>query len=127
MLAALLDGEGLRGIAELAAAEAGAPVAIVLPGRGLADAWSREVELVELSRYAAERLGGGTPEAALSEDRERLGLGAKADRLLARRCRGGRSAVTRGRPALRASLAGREDGQPTSHGRLKRVGSARRT
>ena len=31
MLAALLDGEGLRGIAELAAEEAGGPVAIVLP------------------------------------------------------------------------------------------------
>jgi len=38
MLAALLGGEGLRGIAELAAEEAGGPVAIVLPARGLAAA-----------------------------------------------------------------------------------------
>lgn len=45
MLAALLDSEGLRGIAELAAEEAGGPVAIVLPARGLADASSREVAL----------------------------------------------------------------------------------
>ena len=31
-------GEGLRGIAELAAEEAGEPIAIVLPARGLAGA-----------------------------------------------------------------------------------------
>jgi sugar diacid utilization regulator len=63
MLAALLGGEGLRGIAELAAEEAGAPVAIVLPGRGLADASSGDLPLEELSRFAAERLRGETPEA----------------------------------------------------------------
>lgn len=61
MLAALLDGEGLRGIAELAAEEAGGPVAIVLPARGLADASSTEVALEQLSGYVAERLGGATP------------------------------------------------------------------
>ena len=63
MLAALMAGEGLRGIAELAAEEAGGPVAIVLPTRGLADASSAEVPLVELSGYAAELLGGEAPEA----------------------------------------------------------------
>ncbi len=63
MLAALMAGEGLRGIAELAAEEAGGPVAIVLPTRGLADASSAEVPLVELSGYAAELLGGKAPEA----------------------------------------------------------------
>ncbi len=62
MLAALLDGEGLGGIAELAAEEAGGPVAIVLPGRGLADASSTEVGLEQLSGYVTERLGGGTPQ-----------------------------------------------------------------
>jgi PucR family transcriptional regulator, purine catabolism regulatory protein len=63
MLAALMDGEGLRGIAELAAEEAGGPVAIVLPTRGLADASSANVALDELSGYAALRLGGRSPEA----------------------------------------------------------------
>ena len=38
MLAALLEGDGLAGVAELAAAEAVAPVAIVIPARGLAAA-----------------------------------------------------------------------------------------
>jgi sugar diacid utilization regulator len=61
MLAALLDGEGLRGIAELAAEEAGGPVAIVLPARGLADASSGEVALQPLSGFAAERLRGDAP------------------------------------------------------------------
>jgi sugar diacid utilization regulator len=50
MLSALLAGEGLQGIAELAAEEAGAPVAIVLPRRGLAAASPEDV---------LERLGGG--------------------------------------------------------------------
>ena len=36
MIEAVLDGEGLKGVAELASAEAGGPVAIVLPSRGLA-------------------------------------------------------------------------------------------
>ena len=55
MLAALFGGEGLRGIAELAAEEAGGPVAIVLPARGLADASSGEIALERLSGFAAER------------------------------------------------------------------------
>jgi PucR family transcriptional regulator, purine catabolism regulatory protein len=62
MLAALLGGEGLRGIAELAAEEAGGPVAIVLPARGLADASSGEIALERLSSFAAERLRGRAPQ-----------------------------------------------------------------
>ncbi|MGH2954320.1 MAG: PucR family transcriptional regulator [Solirubrobacterales bacterium] len=48
MLSALRGGEGLRGIAELAAEEAGGPVAIVLPARGLAAASSEAIALPEL-------------------------------------------------------------------------------
>jgi hypothetical protein len=58
MLAALLGGEGLRGIAELAAEEAHGPVAIVLPGRGLAAASSDDVALDGLAAFAAERVRG---------------------------------------------------------------------
>jgi hypothetical protein len=58
MLTALLEGEGLRGIAELAAEEAGSPVAIVLPGRGLAAASSDDVPLAGLDELAAARLRG---------------------------------------------------------------------
>ena len=58
MLAALLAGEGLRGIAELAAEEAGGPVAIVLPARGLADGSSGDLPLEEFSGFAAKRLRG---------------------------------------------------------------------
>jgi hypothetical protein len=36
MIEAVLEGNGLQGVAELAASEAGGSVAIVLPGRGLA-------------------------------------------------------------------------------------------
>jgi sugar diacid utilization regulator len=63
MLAALLGGERLRGIAELAAEEAGGPVAIVLPARGLADASAPDVALEELSDFAAKRLRGLGPKA----------------------------------------------------------------
>src|SRR5262245_10831824 len=70
MLAALLAGEGLRGIAELAAEEAGGPVAIVLPGRGLADASSDDVPLAELTGFAAERLNGGASKAPDSVELE---------------------------------------------------------
>ncbi len=56
MLAALLDGEGLRGLCELAAEETGGPVAIVLPARGLAAASDESVALDELVDFAAERL-----------------------------------------------------------------------
>src|SRR5690349_11678972 len=70
MLAALLAGEGLRGIAELAAEEAGGPVAIVLPGRGLADASSDDVALTELTGFAAKRLSGGASKAPDSVELE---------------------------------------------------------
>lgn len=58
MLAALLAGEGLAGIAELAAEEAGAPIAIVLPARGLAAASAQDVPLDALVRLAAARIRG---------------------------------------------------------------------
>jgi sugar diacid utilization regulator len=47
MLTALLAGDGLRGIAELAAEEAGSPVAIVLPARGISVASSAGLEIEE--------------------------------------------------------------------------------
>jgi hypothetical protein len=58
MLSALLAGEGLRGIAELAAEEAGEPVAIVLPARGLAGASSDDVALDRLGAAVTSRLRG---------------------------------------------------------------------
>jgi sugar diacid utilization regulator len=58
MLAGLLAGEGLDGIAALAAEEAGGPVAIVLPARGLAAASSAEIPLDDLSAAVAARLAG---------------------------------------------------------------------
>jgi hypothetical protein len=58
MLAALLEGEGLRGVAELAAVEAGGPVAIVLPARGLAAASSDDIAVEALTRRYTEQLGG---------------------------------------------------------------------
>lgn len=66
MLAALMEGEGLRGIAELAAEEAGVPVAIVLPGRGLAGASSDEVALDRLSAAAAARIAAAQPAERLA-------------------------------------------------------------
>jgi PucR family transcriptional regulator, purine catabolism regulatory protein len=54
MLAALLAGEGLRGIAELAAEEVGGPVALVLPARGLAAVSSDDVSLEGLDPALAE-------------------------------------------------------------------------
>jgi len=67
MLGALLAGEGLRGVAELAAAEAGLPVAIVLPARGLAVA-SAGSDLDELSAFAGRR--GGDASAAAPDSVE---------------------------------------------------------
>jgi len=61
MLGALMAGEGLQGVADLAAAEAGAPVAIVLPGRGLMAGSSSELDLGALSNYAAARARGESP------------------------------------------------------------------
>jgi sugar diacid utilization regulator len=59
MVGAVLAGEGLRGVAEFAAAEIGGPVAILLPARGLAAASGDGVGLEELSALAAARLRGG--------------------------------------------------------------------
>jgi DNA-binding PucR family transcriptional regulator len=63
MLVSLLAGEGLEGVAELAAEEAGSPVAILLPARGLAAASSAEVPLAGLERNYARRLRGEGGEA----------------------------------------------------------------
>jgi sugar diacid utilization regulator len=56
MLEAVLDGEGLLGVAQLAAAEAQAPVAIVLPGRGLSALAPDGGELNGLAEYALARI-----------------------------------------------------------------------
>ena len=56
MIEAVLDGEGLQGVAELAAAEAGGPVAIVLPPRGLAARAPGGGELNGLTEYAKARV-----------------------------------------------------------------------
>lgn len=56
MIEAVLDGEGLRGVAELASAEAGGPVAIVLPSRALAARAPGDEELNGLAEYARARV-----------------------------------------------------------------------
>jgi len=56
MIEAVLDGDGLQGVAELAAAEAGGPVAIVLPPRGLAARAPGGGELNGLTEYARARV-----------------------------------------------------------------------
>jgi len=56
MIEAVLDGDGLQGVAELAAAEAGGPVAIVLPPRGLAARAPGGGELNGLAEYARARV-----------------------------------------------------------------------
>jgi len=64
MVNAILEGHGLRGVAELAAVEAGGPVAIVLPARGLAAASDDQVPLADLAAAVAERMratNGGAP------------------------------------------------------------------
>ena len=43
LLGAVLDGDGLPGVAELASIEAGGPVAISLPARGLSAIWPEEL------------------------------------------------------------------------------------
>jgi sugar diacid utilization regulator len=58
MIEAVLDGDGLQGVAELAAAEAGGPVAIVLPPRGLAARAPGGGELNGLAEYAKVRVAG---------------------------------------------------------------------
>src|SRR6185295_12994479 len=58
MIEAVLGGEGLTGVAELAAAEAGGPVAIVLPARGLTASAPDIGELNGLAAYASSRVAG---------------------------------------------------------------------
>jgi hypothetical protein len=57
MLGAVLGGNGLEGVAELAALETGGPVAILLPARGLAAASAGAVSK-EHAGYVARRLAG---------------------------------------------------------------------
>jgi PucR family transcriptional regulator, purine catabolism regulatory protein len=64
MIEAVLDGEGLQGVAELAAAEAGGPVAIVLPPRGLAARAPGGGELNGLAEYAKARVADTKATAA---------------------------------------------------------------
>lgn len=78
MIAALLEGDGLAGVAELAAVEAAAPVAIVIPARGLAAASDDSVDLVDLSARVAARDGddpiaGVACEAPVVASGERIG------------------------------------------------------
>jgi sugar diacid utilization regulator len=61
MIESVLDGEGLRGVAELAAAEVGGPVAIVLPARGLAARAPGQEQLNGLSDYARAKVAGEEP------------------------------------------------------------------
>ena len=61
MVEAVLDGEGLTGVAELAAAEAGGPVAIVLPARGLAARAPGEADLNGLAEYTRARVANEDP------------------------------------------------------------------
>jgi sugar diacid utilization regulator len=56
MIEAVLDGEGLQGVAELASAEAGGPVAIVLPARGLAARAPGGESLNGLTEYVRARV-----------------------------------------------------------------------
>ena len=58
MLAALLAGEGLEGIAELAAEEAGGPIAIILPSRAMAAASAADAPLDALADRALARIRG---------------------------------------------------------------------
>lgn len=57
MVGAVLAGDGLERVAEIAALHAGAPVAVVVPRLGTpSEAW------VALDRYVAKRLAGGRPD-----------------------------------------------------------------
>ncbi|HEX2359458.1 MAG TPA: helix-turn-helix domain-containing protein [Solirubrobacterales bacterium] len=71
MLEAVLDGEGLTGVAELASAEARGPVAIVLPARGLSALAPGGGELNGLAEYARARIAAveaEPPEPVLLEE-----------------------------------------------------------
>jgi PucR family transcriptional regulator, purine catabolism regulatory protein len=82
MIEAVLDGEGLRGVAELAASEAGGPVAIVLPARALAARAPDDADLNGLAEYTRARVADATPappqaiahEASIEAGGERVGL-----------------------------------------------------
>ena len=71
MLEAVLEGEGLQGVADLAAAEARAAIAIVMPGRGLSAQAPAGHELNGLAEYARARVAGtdvAAPEAVAAEE-----------------------------------------------------------
>lgn len=72
MLAAVLDGAGLRGVAELAAGEAGGQVAILLPARGLAAAAPLDETPAEVVEYVASALrgNGAAPPGAIEAELE---------------------------------------------------------
>ncbi len=79
MLGALLEGDGLSGVAELAAAEAGAPVAIVLPARGMSGASDESIDLEALRKRVVSRSGPGPLEGVEHEvpvmaGEERIGV-----------------------------------------------------
>jgi PucR family transcriptional regulator, purine catabolism regulatory protein len=82
MIEAVLDGEGLTGVAELAAAEAGGPVAIVLPARGLAARAPGEANLNGLAEYTRAKVADTNPappepiarEASIEAGGKRVGL-----------------------------------------------------
>jgi sugar diacid utilization regulator len=82
MIEAVLDGEGLRGVAELAAAEAGGPVAIVLPARGLAARAPGGADLNGLAEYTRAKVADANAappqpiahETSIEAGGERVGL-----------------------------------------------------
>jgi hypothetical protein len=55
MVGAVVAGEGLERVAEIAARHAGAPVAVVVPRVGVPAEWAR------YERYVGSRLAGGKP------------------------------------------------------------------
>src|SRR5262245_53965156 len=55
MVGAVLAGDGLERVAEIASAYAGAPVAVVVPQLGVPERWA------PYQRYVAARLRGGRP------------------------------------------------------------------
>ena len=57
MVGAVLAGDGLERVAEIASAHAGAPVAVVVPRLGVPlEGWAR------YERYVGARLAGGRPQ-----------------------------------------------------------------
>ncbi len=70
MVDAVLGGEGLGRVAQLAAGAAGGPVAILVPRLSIAVAWPEEVELGALRRYASDRVKdrpSGLPDGLVAE------------------------------------------------------------